>query len=243
MKGNDGADLFFIKDRSRIPSYIHDFDPYEGDRLVVLDNSPSSKSIVDQQSIEYISGKLLYNSGSSQSGDWSVLANFGDGINDSDQTVSWFQSKDPMSSIKEFVHYPSGGSAGDSRNNVLMLNNESQKIKGKSGSDLFVLDLVDIPSNSSQVDKIVDFAASEGDRLFIANFNKSLYDDVVIENVNDKTEMSEASKSGAPFIFNRKNDTLYFDSNKTSPGLGSGGAIVKVVQEYLDPSYILGVEF
>ena len=87
MNGGDGADIFDLSNNSSGIPYLKDFNPYEGDKIIL--NSKDFKGSKDfpYDNIDYFAGKLIYH-GNDADTPSKVLALIGDGITDSNHFLS-----------------------------------------------------------------------------------------------------------------------------------------------------------
>lgn len=87
MYGDAGADLFELSRQSKGLTFLQDFNPYEGDKIILNADEFGGKSSVSHQDFHFFGGKLFYNSLGASSGS-EVLALLGDGINDTENFFS-----------------------------------------------------------------------------------------------------------------------------------------------------------
>lgn len=85
MIGEDGADKFSLSPKSRGVAFIKDFNPYEGDKIILNSNEFSDNDL-SIENISFFGGKFIYHDESNSAS--KVIALVGDGIGDTDLLLS-----------------------------------------------------------------------------------------------------------------------------------------------------------
>lgn len=86
ISGGDGEDIFSLSTNTIGVPYLNDFNPYEGDKIVLNSDEFDEPTDVLKDNIHFLAGKLIYKASDSLSS--KIIALFGDGINDTDQFLS-----------------------------------------------------------------------------------------------------------------------------------------------------------
>ena len=85
MIGGDGADKFNLSPKSRGVTFIEDFNPYEGDKII-LNSDEFGDGKLSYDNVDFFGSKIILNDDNHSAS--SVIALIGDGISDTDQFLS-----------------------------------------------------------------------------------------------------------------------------------------------------------
>lgn len=112
---------------------------------------------------------------------------------------------------------------GTAGNDVLVLGDGRDRLKGSKGSDLFL-----IPANQpflhKNIDVIVDFEGKAGDKISIVHgIPKDLVDvDVNFATAQTVDGFNNLKETDATVIYDKTKNQLFYDENSDLPGLGKG---------------------
>ena len=86
ISGGDGEDIFNLSTNTIGVPYLKDFNPYEGDKIVLNADEFDEPTDSLHEHIHFFAGKLLYKGSDSSASE--IVALLGDGINDTNQFLS-----------------------------------------------------------------------------------------------------------------------------------------------------------
>ena len=178
----------------------------------------------------------------STSGDWMMVSKYKEAFTSEAKSidklapgnsVASFRLAQPVSLSNKDVAMCIVGTKGKDKiigsdaSEMLMGGSGKNILKGGSSADGFMFD--ELSDYGKKVaDKIRDFSADEGDKIFLSKGIVGLGDKIMYKSISGEDFSRRAVKSNKQFLYNEGNGRLYFNENGSDEGWGDGGYLAKL---------------